>query len=282
MRYITSFSKKMRVIVRFLVLFSLLMSATVFADTLVLEPAKDNTLYEDPAGRFSNGAGQYLFMGRTGSQNGIPPSARRALLSFDLSVIPVGSQVTSAALQISINKVPPQAGGAIASIHRVEADWGEGASNAPGPEGQGWSAEPGDATWVHRFFDTNSWATVGGDFNATASQTTNVSSTPEVISFTTNAGMIADVQYWIDQPAVNYGWVILGDENAAENARRMASRESASVADRPQLTIEYIPAIAPPAPPAVPIPTNNWPGLLLLISVVLFMARRRAMPHRPA
>ena len=241
------------------------------ADTLVLEPSQDNTLFEDPLGQLSNGAGQYLFIGRTGSQNGIPASARRALLSFDLSSIPAGSQVTSAALQITINKVPPQAGGALGSVHRVEASWGEGASNAPGPEGQGWAAEAGDATWVYRFFDTDSWANIGGDFNATASQTANMSSVPEVLTFETNAGMVADVQYWIDQPASNFGWVILGDENAAENARRLASREFATAADRPQLTIEYTPAVAPPVA-TVPIPTNNWTGLLLLIAIILFSA----------
>lgn len=98
---------------------SVLFASPALADTLVLEPVKDNTLFEDPTGRFSNGAGQYLFIGRTAGDMGIPPSRRRALLSFDLSGIPAGSQITAVALQVSINKVPPQAGGGIASLPRL-------------------------------------------------------------------------------------------------------------------------------------------------------------------
>lgn len=257
-----------------LICFSALFATVSMADTVVLEPLKDNTLYEDPAGRFSNGAGQYLFMGRTGSQNGIPPSRRRALMSFDLSVIPAGSEVTSVALQIAIDKVPPRAGGAVASLHRLEADWGEGASNAPGPEGQGWTAESGDATWVHRFYDTELWATAGGDFAASALQTVNLSSSPEVVTFASNAAMIADVQAWVDQTGDNFGWVILGDEAAAENARRMGSRESADPQNRPQLSVDFIPAVAPPAI-TVPIPTIGWLGLLLLSGLMVVTAVRR-------
>ena len=247
---------------------------TALADTLVLEPAKDNTLYEDPTGRFSNGAGQYLFIGRTGSQNGIPASARRALMSFDLSGIPVGSQITSAELQVLINKVPPQAGGGVASLHYVDRDWGEGASNAPGPEGQGSAAAPGDATWVHRFFDTDNWTSPGGDYNATASQTAFLSSVPETVTFASNAGTISDVQSWVDMPASNFGWIMLGDEAAVENARRLVSRESTDAAERPQLTIEFIPAIVPPIV-TVPVPTTSWWGLLLLVGLMLSVAWRR-------
>lgn len=250
---------------------SAIFTGLALADTLVLEPAKDNTLYEDPAGRFSNGTGQYLFMGRTGSQNGIPALRRRALISFDLSAIPVGSEITFAELQVVIDKVPPQAGGVIAGVHRVLADWGEGASNAPGPEGQGWAAEPGDATWIHRFFNTNVWTSAGGDFSANASQTANVSAVPEVVTFDSNAITIADVQGWVDLPANNFGWVVLGDEAAAKNARRMGSRENADAAARPQLTIEYtaLPVVT------VPVPTAGWLGLLLLAGLMLSVAWHR-------
>ena len=48
------------------------------ADTAVLSPVRDNTLYEDSAGSFSNGAGDYLFAGSTARG-----SIRRALLAFE-------------------------------------------------------------------------------------------------------------------------------------------------------------------------------------------------------
>ena len=66
---------------------------------------------------------------------------------------------------------------------------------------------------------------------------------------------------------------MLGDEAAIENARRMSSRESTDAADRPQLTIEYTPAITPPVV-TVPIPTTSWLGLLLLAGLMMSAAWR--------
>ena len=48
--------------------------------TINLAPLKDNTLYEDAAGAVSNGAGSFLFAGRTGQPAG--QSIRRGLISF--------------------------------------------------------------------------------------------------------------------------------------------------------------------------------------------------------
>ena len=255
---------------------ALFSATTAMADTLIVEPDRDNTLFEDSQGRYSNGAGQYLFIGRTGGQNGIPPSLRRALVRFDLSSIPVGSQITSASLQMTINKVPPQAGGGTASLHKVESDWGETTTNAPGPEGQGAAAEPGDATWLHTFFNTDFWNTAGGDYAATASQTAGMQSVPQTITFATAAGMVADVEGWVNTPADNFGWVVLGDEGSVENARRLLSRENSDAAGRPILTIEYTPAPPPPLP-VQPIPVNNRWGLLLLAGLILLAVRRRRM-----
>lgn len=251
----------------------LLSSAVAMADTLIAEPDKDNTLYEDASGRYSNGAGKYLFIGRTGGQNGIPPSLRRALIRFDLSAIPPGSNITSASLQLTINKVPPQAGGGIASLHKLESDWGESTTNAPGPEGQGTAAQADDATWIHTFFDTGLWSTPGGDFAASASQTAGMVSVPQIINFATSAGMIADVESWVNTPAANFGWVVLGDEGSVENARRLISRENSDAADRPILTIEY----TAPIIPVQPIPTVNRWGLLLLAGLMLLAVRRRRL-----
>ncbi|HEX4802243.1 MAG TPA: hypothetical protein VFV14_01960, partial [Myxococcaceae bacterium] len=53
-------------------------STRALADTVQLNPSKDNTLYEDDSGSTSNGTGQYFFAGRT-SQGKI----RRGLIAFD-------------------------------------------------------------------------------------------------------------------------------------------------------------------------------------------------------
>ena len=40
--------------------------------------------------------------------------------------------------------------------------------------------------------------------------------------------MVADVQGWLDNPASNFGWLMLGDETAIVTAKRFDTRESAS------------------------------------------------------
>ena len=46
--------------------------------------------------------------------------------------------------------------------------------------------------------------------------------------------MRADVQSWLDDPASNFGWLVLGDESEIPTAKRFDTRESASP---PVLTI---------------------------------------------
>src|SRR5438067_12897809 len=50
----------------------------------------------------------------------------------------------------------------------------------------------------------------------------------------------------LDNPASNFGWLVLGDETAIATAKRFDTRESASP---PVLTIQYI-----PGPRVVPTP----------------------------
>ena len=63
------------------------------AQTFELSPIKDNTLYEvEPdTVALSNGQGAYLFVGNTARGD-----SRRAVLAFDLSVIPPQSTITDA------------------------------------------------------------------------------------------------------------------------------------------------------------------------------------------
>src|SRR5207237_1520208 len=91
-----------------------------------------------------------------------------------------------------------------------------------------------DATWRQRFFDTIFWTMQGGDFSATVSASQSVG---PVGQYTwSSAQMIADVQSWINNPASNFGWLVLGDESTAATAKRFDTRESASP---PVLFIEY-------------------------------------------
>jgi hypothetical protein len=234
------------------------------AETLVLEPNKDNTLYEDASGQRSNGAGQYLFMGRTGGDKGVDRLLRRALLSFDLSTIEPGSLITRAELQVSIDQVPIGAFAGSSTVHRLLGPWGEGSSDAWGAEGQGIQAETGDATWIHSFFTNSLWITAGGDFTNSASQSADFGSSTQVLTFASSEGLIADVETWVNQPDSNFGWVILGDEPSVQNARRFPSRENANQDMRPKLTVEYTPVVAPKSVPAM-----GRVALLLLAGLML-------------
>jgi hypothetical protein len=119
-------------------------------------------------------------------------------------------------------------------LHKLLADWGEGTSNADAQEGEGAPATPNDATWRHRFYNTIFWTTQGGDFSATVSASQSVGGIGEYVW--SSAQMVADVQSWLDNPASNFGWLVLGDESTSPTSKRFDTRESTSP---PVLTIEY-------------------------------------------
>lgn len=240
------------------------------ADTVELSAVQDSTLYENASGRLGNGSGQYLFVGRTWDENGIDKLLRRALIKFDLGSVPPGSTINSASFSFTIDRVPLASTSATISLHTMSEDWGEGASNAPGPEGRGTIAQINDATWLHRFFDSELWNTAGGDFAAVAIASEPISSSPQSVTFTTNPQLVAAVQAWVDNPASNHGWALLGDEIFPQNARRILSREHAGPGN-PLLSLDFTPG-AVVAIPAVAIPATTMKGLLILGLLVIILS----------
>jgi hypothetical protein len=211
-----------------------------------ITPSKDNTLYEyDPAeGDHSNGAGFHFFAGENGMGE-----LRRGVLAFDVAgTIPAGSTITAVSLTLNMSMTP--AGAETVELHKLLADWGEGTSHAPMGEGDGAPATPNDATWRHRFFDMIFWTNEGGDFSATVSASQSVGGTGQYTW--SSPQMVADVQSWLDDPASNFGWLVLGDETTIATAKRFDTRESASP---PILAIQYIPRPrVAPTPRARPTP----------------------------
>jgi len=209
-----------------------------------ITPSKDNTLYEfdSKEGDFSNGVGFHFFAGKT-----VMSELRRAVLAFDITgSIPPGSIITSVTLTMNMSKTLGNTA-RIVELHKLLADWGEGTSHAPGEEGDGAPATPNDATWRHSFFDNIFWAIQGSDFSATVSASQSVG--PLGYYTWNSAQMVADVQSWVNNPASNFGWLVLGDESALGSAKRFDTRESASP---PVLTIEY--RSAQPSPRLRPTP----------------------------
>jgi hypothetical protein len=220
-------------------------ASSASAAMISIFPSKDNTLYEyDPAeGDHSNGAGFHFFAGENGEGE-----LRRGVLAFNIAgAIPAGSTITGVSLTMNMSMTPADA--ETVELHKLLADWGEGTSHAPMGEGDGAPATPNDATWRHRFFDAIFWTAEGGDFSATVSASQSVVG---VGQYTWNSTqMIADVQLWLDNPSVNFGWLVLGDETAAATTKRFDSRESASP---PILTIEFISPRVAPSPRLRPTP----------------------------
>jgi hypothetical protein len=226
------------------------------AGVVTVGAAADNTLYEDSAGSLSNGAGQYIFAGRT-SLNAV----RRAVIRFDVAAaIPPGSVVQGVTLRLNMSRGISSL--SAVSLHRALRAWGEGTSDALDEEGIGIGATPGDATWLHTFFPDQFWTIAGGDFAAASSAATPVSVTG--VYTWSSAAMVADVQAWLDDPGANFGWFILGDEEQFPSAKRFDSRQHPEPANRPALTITYVPSpgasllLLAGAAAATPLRRRRW------------------------
>jgi hypothetical protein len=213
----------------------LALGAPLRADQISLTPVKDASIYEDHFGFLANGAGEYLFTGTNGAQQ-----PRRALLRFDLSSIPAGATVQQVTLKITVTRTPEINQSHGVSLHRLTTSWSEGPSNPEGEEGGGAPSLPGDATWVHKYYSSQQWATPGGDFYSSPSATISIPDlSPQNCTFGSTPGLIADVQAWVNAPASNYGWIAIGDEAAPGSARRFNSREHADPSTRPLLQVNY-------------------------------------------
>src|SRR5262249_54158633 len=124
---------------------------------------------------------------------------------------------------------------------------GNGGSLAPGTGGppggsggasHGFPATPGDATWTYAFYNTTTWTTPGGDYVTTPSATQSANINPQYVTWS-SAGLVSDVQGWVNNPTTNFGWMIVGDETTNGTSRLFVSSESPNTAYRPALTIDY-------------------------------------------
>lgn len=223
------------------------------ADVVALISQKDNTIFEDLDGLYSNGAGQFMFVGETRAGN-----TRRGLLMFDIaSVVPAGAIINSATLQVHCSR--SASGARLVQARRLTSDWGEGLSDSGDPGGGGAFSTPGDASWIHSFYPSTNWATAGGDFVANTSTQASISGAG-FYTFPSTATMVADVQSFLDTPSTNYGWLLFGPENGGTSAKRLDTHENLDATFRPKLVIDY----------TIPEPTTG----VLLISAAWLLRRR--------
>src|SRR5215472_16226054 len=184
------------------------------ADTISLNPVADayiGSLRPNPG--ISN-----LFVGTTGVTGG--PEIRRSLLRFDLSnSVPQGAQINSVTLQIDVIK--EAANGAVGNVvdaRRLLRDWNEDEVTWDSPSaGQSWQAPGAD----------------GFQDSAALPSSAIFVTDPSFYVFPSQAGLVADVQAWVDDPASNFGWLLASEnESTPKTARVVSSREDPNVADR--------------------------------------------------
>lgn len=224
---------------------ALLWNGAAAGMTLELEPAQDNSLYEtapdgsEQVNERSNGAGFFLFAGRTGFDAGF--KRRRALLRFDLSALPPGSEILHAELTLHQSKAAPGSPPALMGLHRVLWPWGEGSSDAVGAEGQGTFPGVGDATWHHSIYDILEWSSPGGDFAPAASSSVTVGQAEQPYTWPCTSALLDDLRTWHEDIGTNFGWIVIGGEATGQSAHRFDSRQHPDPAQRPRLRITYRP-----------------------------------------
>lgn len=207
------------------------------AATTNLLPVADATLFELTA---NNNLGRAsLAVGATATG----PRAR-ALLRFDVSVIPSNAIVETAELSFFVEKTPATGGEPSAfAVHRFLKPWNEG--NGSGVTGL--PADPGETTWNSQFHGAATWsqpgAATGAEYDSTASGSVSIGG----IGSYAITGVTNDVQAWVSGLATNHGWIMISSGEAIpETARRITSREGAGLPP-PTLAVQYT---IPPSDPA--------------------------------
>ena len=203
-----------------------------YAETVTIEADLDSTLIEDPDGALANGSGAYFFVGRTGQDTG---GIRRTLLRFDVAgALP--RRVIIESVSLTLYLWPSNPAVREVRLHRVLADWGEGPSSSSG--GGGDDSEPGDATWIHTFYDRDSWVRAGGQFVSRVSARQDVGG-EGFYSWEDSHHLVQDVRLWNAAPQRNFGWILIGDEATRQSAKSFVSREHPDLNLRPVLEVTY-------------------------------------------
>jgi len=174
----------------------------------------------------------------------------RGLVRFDLSAIPPNATINSATLTLQI--VLNRAGASTVNVHRMMQDWIEGTGSGfvrGSPAGFGSPAMAGEPTWNRRASPGTMWGGPGGlagtDFIAAATAMAAPASSSLAFS---SAGLTADVQLFVSNPATNFGWLFKQSVEGSGGARRIATREDALNA--PKLLVIYT-VSTPALPPTI-------------------------------
>ena len=145
-------------------------------------------------------------------------------MSFDLSTLPTSACVGSAKLMLKLTgtQYVPRT----FAVHRIVQSWSEGTGGTN--TGVTWNRRDGITTWTK----------AGGDFAGTPTASVG---TGTINGATLQWNVTADVAAFRSGTAPNYGWLIKDASEGFGSEFRFASRESITVAIRPQLKVSFVP-----------------------------------------
>lgn len=211
-------------------------------ETAVLNPSSDAAMYSEN-GNVADGAGQFLFIGKNSAG-----AFRRSTIKFNVAgAIPVGATILSASLAVAAGNT--QGTNNAATLYRLTEDWTEGPTDPTGSEGSGVTAMTGDTTWTFRNFNSQTWTVAGGSYDNTAAAAISITGTG-TYTWTTSSTLTTMLQAWLDTPASNFGWLIVGDETTAgATAKQLSSRQGTTP---PVLTLTYLKATYSPVLTVLP------------------------------
>ncbi len=249
----------MQPMMRFLALVTIsMLAAAAQADVVTIGASRDNTIFA-VNNTASDGAGVGMYVG---TDNSGAAGDHRGLLGFDVAGnVPAGAVIQSAELTLTLGEVAGSTrtgtGGDTTprtiSLFRLSADWGEGTAGFGTTQiaktGVGFMAGEGDATWTARAYSATTptlWSAPGGDgdYVPTASGSQSVGNPGNVttpFTWSSTAAMVSDVQSWLDDPAHNFGWILINSDNQFIRAyRAFYTREFGNPQFRPALEISYV------------------------------------------
>ena len=228
-------------------------SSTSFAGEVnqTLIAARDNTMYAR-SNDFTNSKGKNLWTGLNAISR-----YKRSAVYFDVAgSVPSEATITSAILRLHVDRSRFQLPTTMVGIYKLLKDWGEGETDAANDPvcnpfcdegGRGSLAQTGEMTRAQNFYAVSSWANLGGDFVASASDTRVVTSRsvqviePIASVDWSSTQTVADVQSWLDGPSSNFGWILIDDEVSTLASRRYISKDSTiNTFGHPKLILGYV------------------------------------------
>ncbi|MEM6297864.1 MAG: LamG-like jellyroll fold domain-containing protein [Bacteroidota bacterium] len=201
--------------------------------TITLNPSKETTLHENAADN-NAGGDAVIIAGYTNSSQ-----RKRGLLQFDLSSIPADAVITSASLSMTVIQRGGGSPDATFNLHRLidNYNWGEGVKVSPGGRNnnRGAAATAGEATWNNFQHPSSAWNSVGLGAGTDYAMMPTAGVTISTAVRYEWTGLSNDIQYWIDNPSENGGWLL---KDATESNGGTASQFDVNT-NLPVLTITY-------------------------------------------